>query len=330
MNFAEIKASLGHTRGSLSPNRFTEDDFEDYHDAVAQAGNESEILRNAFPILEGKSKAYKKGERSFEAMDPITDGSIVPPKPDVFVGAHPSTIDDRVRYQLERYIVPSNDPTDPLAPNFFVEVKGRQGTNDVALHQASLDGAVGTRAVLSVESFGSDAIIYNDQAHCISITFDGDLLRIFSHHAARPARLGSKPRCYMYQLASYAMTSDRESFVAGAAAFRNARNFAVKYLAICIKKANEKAQEMPEALPEVPSRNQSFASVSSSTSKHGSTSKRNSYGTTSFEETATQKTSATIYLTSPNTASHAKATKIRRSSRQKSEATVSSNRRQSC
>ena len=126
----------------------------------------------------------KKKERIFDAMELITDGIIVPLKPDVFRGAHSSTVDDRVREQLERYIVSFNDPTDPVAPNFFVEAKGRRGTNDVALHQASLDGAVGTRAVQSLTSFGKEAVLYDGKAYCISNTFDGEFLRIFSHHPA--------------------------------------------------------------------------------------------------------------------------------------------------
>ncbi|KZF24942.1 hypothetical protein L228DRAFT_258441 [Xylona heveae TC161] len=60
----------------------------------------------------------------------------------------------------------------PIAPNFYLEVKGPGGANSVALNQAVYNGALGARAIHSVHQHGRDEIVWDRNAYTISYTFN--------------------------------------------------------------------------------------------------------------------------------------------------------------
>ena len=75
---------------------------------------------------------------------------------------------------------------------------------------------------------------------------------------ARPVKAGGKFGILCINSGLMPRRMIARIFVAGAKAFRNARDLAVKNLATVVQAANDTAQEMP--LQELPPQNQSFAS----------------------------------------------------------------------
>jgi hypothetical protein len=58
----------------------------------------------------------------------ITDGSIVPGNPDLCYGSRPEQVNQKARKDLDGYIVPFTQRDLPVATNFFLEVKGPDGS----------------------------------------------------------------------------------------------------------------------------------------------------------------------------------------------------------
>ena len=276
-NYQELRDVMGEYRPSLSPTLYSEVKFEEYQNDVYRSTNEAELLTNAWPTLNGKTNAPTGMNRSFD-MTPLTDGTIVDPKPDVFYGASYSRIDPRVRDNLAPYILASSNPRVPAAPNFFAEIKGPRGTGDVALLQTGYNGAVGARAYECLERYGEKdiEIVFTSNAFTIATTFDGHLLRIFSVHTPPPAEAGGQTQYVLCQLRSFAMTDTPETFRAGATAYRNLRDWALERLDKVIEKANNKHSELT----------QPYKSSTSSTYSHRTT--------TSTKKTGTRETSTSI------------------------------------
>ena len=276
-NYQELRDVMGEYRPSLSPTLYGEDKFEEYQNDVYRSTNEAELLTNAWPTLNGKTKAPNGMNRPFD-MTPLTDGTIVDPKPGVFCGAHYSKIDPRLRDSLAPYILPSSNLRVPVAPNFFTEVKGPRGTGDIALLQSGYNGAVGARAYERLERYGEKniEIVSISNAYTIATTFDGHLLRIFSVHTLPPTGAGGQTQYVLCQLRSFAMTDTPETFRAGATAYRNLRDWALERLDEVIEKANNKHGKLT----------QPHKSSTSSTCSRRTT--------TSTKETGTRETSTSF------------------------------------
>jgi hypothetical protein len=100
------------------------------------------------------------------ATDPLTDGTIVPANPDLFYGARPKQLDRRIRDKFSSYIIPSTMEDKPMAPNFYLEVKGPDGS--AIAKQACYDGSVGARGMQSPQSYGRDESVYDNRAYTIA------------------------------------------------------------------------------------------------------------------------------------------------------------------
>lgn len=62
-------------------------------------------------------------------------------------GARPEQLDRRIRIELSDQIVLSTQHDLPIAPNFFLAVKGLDGLVLVAKRQACYDGVLGVRGM---------------------------------------------------------------------------------------------------------------------------------------------------------------------------------------
>lgn len=108
------------------------------------------------PIIEGdiKDAKYVSGGIPFINLDHLTDGTLIPSNPDIYYGARPEQLNRRVRDELSSYIIPLTQTDLPVAPNFFLAVKGPDGSAAVAKRQASYDGALGARGIHILRSYG--------------------------------------------------------------------------------------------------------------------------------------------------------------------------------
>jgi hypothetical protein len=183
----------------------------------------------------------------FRNLEPITDGTLAPANPDLYYGAYPEELDQSIRNKLAGHIIPSTMEDKPMAPNFFLEVKGPNGSLAVATRQARYDGAIGARAVHSLQNYGGEEPQYDNQAHTYSSIYHGGQLQLFAHHVTAPTTKGGRPKYHMTQVRSFSMTDTRETFVQGATAFRNARDLAKRHRDGFIQAANTRAAQAAAA-----------------------------------------------------------------------------------
>lgn len=81
----EIHRALAQPRASLSPSRFSNDDFRRFKRADTQALKERQVVAKVIPILEGDigDSRCVAGEIPFTNLDHLTDGTLVPGNPDL-------------------------------------------------------------------------------------------------------------------------------------------------------------------------------------------------------------------------------------------------------
>ncbi|POS70334.1 hypothetical protein DHEL01_v211272 [Diaporthe helianthi] len=215
-----------------------------FQETNAQAEDEDDVLADIIPTIAGTREANYPSARNtvLGHLDPLTDGTIILPKPDIYYSAAPEQLDSTIRKELGRCIVPSTTIDKPIAPNFFLEAKGPDGSAAVMMRQVRYDGAVGARAMHSLQNYGQDSEgpVYDDQPYTYSSTYHNGQLQLFAHHTTAPATSGSRPEYHTNQLRTFSMTDIRETFVQGATAFRNLRDLAKKHRDTFIQAANSR------------------------------------------------------------------------------------------
>lgn len=241
-NWKEINERLAEPRDSLSPSSFTGDAFEHFAWMAANASHKHSVLASVIPTIEGttSSTAYNGREGLFANLAPLTDGSLVPGKPDRFDGARPEQLDGSIRNQLNDLIIPSTDDSLPMAPNFFLEAKGPDDSAAIARIQACYDGALGARGIQSLQSYRQDIPVYDNKAYTIMATYHDGTLKLYTSHPTQPTCLGNHPKYIMTQIKGWSLTSDPESFHQGATAYRNARDWARGVRDAFINAANQR------------------------------------------------------------------------------------------
>ncbi|EPE05966.1 hypothetical protein F503_02795 [Ophiostoma piceae UAMH 11346] len=243
-NLAEIRAALTQRRPSLSSSQFSDGSFDTFQDCNNRAKNEDAVMADVIPAILGKCTLYGRQtlERNllFNNLAPLTDGTITQPRPDIYYGARPKELSRPVRDALGHYIMPSTVQDKSLAPNFFVEVKGPDGNAAVAIRQVRYDGAVGSRAMHSLQNYRGEELKYDAQAYTFSSAYHSSTgsLQLYAHHLTAPTSEG-RPKYHMTQLRTFAMTDTRETFIRGATAFRNARDLSKQHRDSFIQAANE-------------------------------------------------------------------------------------------
>ncbi len=143
---------MAQPRPSLSPSQFSDREFRKFKRADAHATKEKQVSELVVPIIEGKIEDAKcrSGGIPFTNLDPLTDGTLKPGNPDVYYGACPEQLRREVRDELGGRIIPSTQHDLPMAPNFFLETKGPDGSAAVAKRQACYNGALGARGMHSL------------------------------------------------------------------------------------------------------------------------------------------------------------------------------------
>jgi hypothetical protein len=265
-NWTEINQRLAQPRPSLSPSRFSEKEFKEFIRADAHAFKEKQVINSVIPIMEGKVGDGKcvTGDIPFNNLDHLTDGTIAPAKPDLFYGARPEQLDRRVRTELSSRIIPSTQNDLPMAPNFFLEAKGPDGSLAVAGRQACYDSALGARGIQSLQSYGESEPVYDNNAYTIASIYHGGTLKLYTSHPLQPREPGSEPEYYMNQLRGWLLTDNLETFRQGANAYRNSKDWAKEKRDKFIEAANGRAADLYTASAPFGS---SHAGVSTSTTR---------------------------------------------------------------
>lgn len=243
-NMKEMQEALVQARSSLSPSKVSEEVFEEFQDNNRRAKSESTAMADVIPMITGvKDRQFETaGDIPFNNLQRF-DPELSVPKPDKYYGARPDQIDERVRNDLDQYIVPSTSKQRPAAPNFFLEGKGASGRPDVAQRQASYDGAVGARAMWQLQNYGEPEVEHDDKAYTMSATYHlgTGTLQMFATH---PKCSGSRTEYCTTQIDGYYMIGTSENFRKGATAYRNARDWTRQQRDRLITNANAVAQNL--------------------------------------------------------------------------------------
>ncbi len=198
-------------------------------------------MSSILPVIAGNSDMPSEENLRFTNLHSITEQTTVDVQPDFFDGARPGDVHKEVRTKLNKTVVPTKHSNAPIAPNFFVEVKAPTGVPIVAQRQALHDGACGARAMHSLQNYGRDEPVYDDIAYTYSSTYQDGYLRMYAHHATAPTTPRGRPEYHMSEIKGFAIASDRETFVRGVTAFRNARDLAKDHRDEFIEEANARA-----------------------------------------------------------------------------------------
>jgi hypothetical protein len=128
----------------------------------------------------------------------------------------------------------------------------------VAVRQASYDGALGARAIYSLQLYGQNELAYENNAFTVTAIYHDGTLKMYTSHLAQPNGPGSRPEYYMTQINTWGMTGNEKTFRQGATAFRNARDWAKEQRDEAIRRANERADDRRSTTPGGPISSSSF------------------------------------------------------------------------
>ena len=250
-NWEDVNQILTQPRASLSPSKFTDEEFRRFRRADAHAAKEKQVSESVIPFLEGKigDEKCRAGGIPFTNLSPLTDGTLKPGNPDIYYGARPEQLSRKVRDELGGQIIPSTQHDLPIAPNFFLAAKGPDGSLAVAGRQACYDGALGARGMHSLLSYGQDGPAYDNNANTITSTYHGGTLKMYTNHLTQPNSPGGRPEYHMTQLGAYALTGNTNSFRQGAAAYRNARDWTKEQREEAIRQANGRENRVEAEAP---------------------------------------------------------------------------------
>jgi hypothetical protein len=108
----------------------------------------------------------------------------------------------------------------------------------IARLQALYYGALGERGQLSLLSYGNKTLQFDKNAHTMTSTYNDGHLRMYTISTAQSSGGSARPEYYMHLVGSWSMIASLEVFRQGAAAFRNARDWAQDERGDSIRRAN--------------------------------------------------------------------------------------------
>ncbi|KAH8797839.1 hypothetical protein F5884DRAFT_646690, partial [Xylogone sp. PMI_703] len=243
-NFEEINKRLARARQSLSPKKFTDSEFERFRQLNDTAIGESKVVSTILQTMLGKAEIASEENMVFNNLKPMTDGSLVDAKPDIYDGAAPESLDPGTRKELAPYIVPSKHAHAPMLPNFSVEAKSSDGSPAVARRQAAINAHIGTRAMKSIQDFTDGTDTFDKNVRSYTSTLVDGHLKLYASHVTK-SRSRSRPVDYhLTQLRSFSLTDSKSRFIEGITALRNSRDLAKEERDKAIALANSKVVEL--------------------------------------------------------------------------------------
>ncbi|CAG2015266.1 unnamed protein product [Fusarium graminearum] len=192
------------------PSVFPDDQFEAFQRADAHASKESQVIVDVIPIIEGNigDRMYAARQVPFTNLDHLTDSTLVLGNPDLYYGARPEQLDQKVRQEFGGRIIPSTQHDLPIVPNFFLGVKGPDGSAAVAKKQLLYDMALGVTGYGAIRSYKADATTYDNKAYTIGCTYQDGQLKMYASHPIEPSVSGKESGIIMTQLKAFALIND--------------------------------------------------------------------------------------------------------------------------
>lgn len=239
-NLEDALKALSEPRARLSLCQVCDKDFEIFLQRHWKAKNEVEVVASVIPMIMGErdDNSPLAMNQRFGKLKTLTNDIIPSAKPDFAFGALRDDLDPDIRNELDQFITPGGDI--PILPNFFLEIKGPDGRPAVAAQQARYDGAIGARAMHSLQNCMRNEPIYDGYPYTFSAKYQDGHLVLYTHHLTAPITNEGRPEYHMTHLKSYALTCDRRTFIQGATAIRNLCDLAKRYRDAFINEANSR------------------------------------------------------------------------------------------
>ncbi|RJE19571.1 hypothetical protein PHISCL_08105 [Aspergillus sclerotialis] len=92
----------------------------------------------------------------------------------------------------------------------------------------------------ALQVYQQEKLIYDNNAYTITSTYADGTLKLYTTHLTEPKGPDCRPEYIMTQLDAWAMTGNQETFLQGASAYRNARDWAKEKRDEFIRLANER------------------------------------------------------------------------------------------
>lgn len=215
-------------RPSLAPSQCSDGEIDDIWDANNHAATEPDIERDVVSAIIGRPRGRRlphSGNVSWSNMSSMTGNRTVAPQPDLYYGVKVGEVPKVIRDSIGDLIVPSTVPNAPALPHFIMEIKGPTGSLEVVKRQAAHAGAAAAYAAFSLENYGVDNPIYDDNTvvHVWTYTsVPGDL----THYAMRIQRPepDAEPSYHLTLVKTYHITESHEQYRKGVSAFRHCRD----------------------------------------------------------------------------------------------------------
>ena len=241
----QTQQALVAERASPSLSEFPPSTFQDFKRKITRAEFKNDVMSTLIPVICGTSNIPNKQDVLFTELSPIAGEMMKKPKPGFFDGARLSDFSQEVRDDevIRSTVIPTKHRSVPIVPNFYMVVKGPDGTSIRALRQACYVGSYGARAMHALQNYGVPEPMYDGNAYTYSSTYIDGALKIFAHHVTAPKILGGRPEYHMTQLRAFLLADTREDFIVGAMAFRNARELAARHRRSFIEAANSRASQ---------------------------------------------------------------------------------------
>jgi hypothetical protein len=87
-----------------------------------------------------------------------------------------------------------------MAPNFYFEAKGPNGSAVVVRRQACYDDAIGARGMQSLQSYRQNELVYDNRAYTITSTYHDRQLKMYTTYITPPAGPRKPLEYHMAQL----------------------------------------------------------------------------------------------------------------------------------
>ena len=160
-NSQELQQILARPRSSPSPSRLSHGEVKKFGKIRKGVRDDADVLRESFPTSPGSNRldCLSGDDVLFGNMDNIAPDILEEAKPDIYGGAQPAQIDRRVGQALSPQLVPSTDHSYPVAPNLFLEAEGSGGSAAVKRRQECYNGALGARAMRTLQSYGQETVL---------------------------------------------------------------------------------------------------------------------------------------------------------------------------
>jgi hypothetical protein len=237
----DINKRLARARRSLSPSKLTNATFERLRRFNDDAISERRVTSTVIQWMLGETDIRSEEDILFNNLKPLTDESLADPKPDLYDGAVPESLNLDVRKELGKYIVPSKHSHAPILPNFFMEIKGSDGSPAVVKRQIAIDTHLGARGIKALRDYGNGSDTNDGNARSFGTTYVDGHMQLYAAHT--PEGQEGPADNSLTQLRAFAMTDwKNKTIIEGTQAFRNLRELAMEEREEAIKLANARRE----------------------------------------------------------------------------------------